>query len=202
MKQLLFKIGNAIILSSLLCILFVSCKNESGSEDPKPVLSWKSGLPDVSKRQTIDANEIYAWYEGKLNISVDGKSYGPYSEKVCADNNLLPGKIVFESKKTQYDEKMHNVTIRFRFDNIDITAKDGGKMLVFTGKDGKAFLSMMGGTEQAMGDNTSVAGAFYKQNDKIYITYTVTYNTSDMKKVIPQIPHNALSGTMIKAEKQ
>lgn len=202
MKQLLFKIGNAIILTSLLCILFVSCKSEAGSEDPKPVLSWKSSLPDVSKRQTIDASEIYAWYEGKLNISMDSKNYGPYTEKVHADNTRLPGKIVFESQKTQYDEKMHNVTTRFSFGNIDITAKDGGKMLVFTGKDGKAFLSMMGGTEQAMGDNTSVAGAFYKQNGKIYITYTVIYDINNMKKIIPQIPHNSLSGTMIKAEKQ
>ena len=96
------------------------------------------------------------------------------------------------------------MTTRFRFDNIELSTQDGGKAIVFTGKDGKAYISMLGG-EQYMGDNTSVAGAFYKQDGNVYITYTVTYNTDDMKKNIPLIPansHNSLSGTMIKGIKK
>ncbi|MFC2330316.1 MAG: hypothetical protein ACFNKL_04480 [Treponema sp.] len=204
MKRLLFKIRKAAMLSPLLCILLVSCKNGAGTEPSETVLTWKDNLPALSERQTISQNEIYAWYEGRLGILMDGKNYGPYNEKVRADNTLLPGKIVFESTKTQYDGAMRNMTTRFRFDNIELSTQDGGKAIVFTGKDGKAYISMLGG-EQYMGDNTSVAGAFYKQDGNVYITYTVTYNTDDMKKNIPLIPansHNSLSGTMIKGIKK
>lgn len=185
----------------LFCILLL-CSCEAGQNIQQRRFFPQSGLPDLPSFEELDTmreSDCLGTYTGEITVLMDGKSYGPYTETLTISKHHS-STLRFVSPKVVY--KVMPIDIGYTFDALSLSPAENRLFFRLNGKKGRVIgYGKNDNKPFDVGTNAEISGVIYKKKDdgKVYLSFTVTYDTDEIKKAFPVIPegsHNSMSSTM------
>ena len=188
--------GGKTFVFFLLPLIFClsACPTSAGAgvgkdtdTNPKPQGQFipQEGKPPVkSELETISEEDVFGEYTGSISVTMDGKPYGPYTERVKIIKKPRGG-VSFVSLKTVYNADMpvdigyiFEKTVKSPDSKFTLTPEADGKLVSFTGKKATLlFYSKNDNTSRDVPSNTSISGSIYKKAGIVYISFAVQYDT-------------------------
>ena len=168
-------------------------------------------LPPAAELEEISEADVLGRYQGSTYVQMDGKQYGPYTEKIRLGRTSVGNNLFFRAEKTVYESMPVDIGYEFEKTALSdteftLTPASDGKSFSFEGKNGSlSFYPKRSDEPRTVPSQTSIKGFIYKKDGKVYIHFHVEYDTAATRKTFPTIPegsHNSMSSAMNAGVKQ